>query len=301
MSEFNSEPIDIIVPWVNPNDPAWQKDFEYWKEKETGQKDACRFRDMGVFNYWFRCIEKNMPWVRYVFLVLASPSQIPSWLNVNHPKLKIVYHDQFIPKEELPTFNSSVINCYVPFIEELSDNYILFNDDFFVISKINEYDYFKNNIPIGKFNASRGKPGGKEPWYHNICNNSTIVESLFNVNQHIMPEHGPIAFKKSLQIFVHNKLKKQIKYALSNSKFRQNKNITDWIFYDIQALTNNMIKRNNNILSFQYVNSLNFKSISKLVCFNDNETLNEKTYNDFKNKVKKYLESKFNKKSSFEK
>ena len=300
MSEFNSEPIDIIVPWVNPNDPNWLNDFKYWKEKESGQKDACRFRDMGVFNYWFRCIEQNMPWVRYVFLVLATPTQIPSWLNVNQPKLKIVYHNQFIPAEELPTFNSSVINCYMPFIDELSDNYILFNDDFFVISAINEFDYFKNDKPIGRFILSSGRSSGKEPWYHNINNNCRITENYLKAKIHIMPEHGPIAFKKTLQLFVHNKLENQIKNALSNSKFRQNKNITDWIFYDIQALTNNMSKRTNNMLSFQYVNNLNFKNISKLVCFNDNETLNEKRFNDFKNKVKTYLQSKFSTKSSFE-
>ena len=31
MSEFNSEPIDIIVPWVNSNDPIWKKEFDYWQ------------------------------------------------------------------------------------------------------------------------------------------------------------------------------------------------------------------------------------------------------------------------------
>lgn len=300
MSEFNSEPIDIIVPWVNPNDPIWRKDFEYWKQKESGQKDACRFRDMGVFNFWFRCIEKNMPWVRYIFLVLASPSQIPNWLNINHPKLKIVYHDQFIPKEELPTFNSSVINCYIPFIEELSDNYILFNDDFFVVKPIAETEYFKNNYPLGKFNLSDGKLHGKEPWYHNIHNNCNIVSKYFGVKKHIMPDHGPIAFNKTLQLFIHTKFSGEIKNALSNSKFRKNKNITDWIFYDIQAITKKMIQSNGNQLSFQYVNNPNFNTIKKLVCFNDNETLNSKKFDEFRKRVFLYLYKNFPTVSDFE-
>ena len=97
------------------------KQFLFWKEKETGEKGDCRFRDMDTFNYWFRAIEKNCPWCRYIFLILASKSQIPAWLNIDHPKLKIVYHDEFIPKDELPTFNSSVINCYLPFISELGE------------------------------------------------------------------------------------------------------------------------------------------------------------------------------------
>lgn len=39
MSEFNSEPIDIVVPWVNPNDNEWQNLFNYWKEKENSGPD----------------------------------------------------------------------------------------------------------------------------------------------------------------------------------------------------------------------------------------------------------------------
>ena len=149
--------IDIVIPWVNPNDNEWQKDYNYWKEKETGEKNPCRFRDLETFNYWFRAIEKNCPWYRYIFLILASPSQIPSWLNVNHPRLKIVYHKDFIPLKELPTFNSSVINCYVPFIKELSDKYILFNDEIgrITIYMPSESKYLNEAISYTKENEEK--------------------------------------------------------------------------------------------------------------------------------------------------
>ena len=298
MSEFNSEPIDIIVPWVNPNDPVWRKDFEYWKQKETGQKDACRFRDMGVFNYWFRCIEKNMPWVRYVFLVLASPSQIPSWLNVNHPKLKIVYHEQFIPKEELPTFNSSVINCYMPFIEELSDNYILFNDDFFVVKPVYENEFFVNNRPCIRGHLMSMIPRGNTPWYNNIGNNFNYMNKLFGKQQHLYPDHGPIAFIKNLQLFIWNKMENEFTNALNNSRFRKNKNITDWIFLDAQHLTK---KINNNSKSIvQYINKPNFHFNNKIICLNDNERLSQDQYNQFKIQVKNELNKILKNKSNFE-
>ena len=297
MSKFNSEPIDIIVPWVNPNDPAWRKDFEYWKQKETGQKDACRFRDMGVFNYWFRCIEKNMPWVRYVFLVLASPSQIPNWLNVNHPKLKIVYHDQFIPKEELPTFNSSVINCYMPFIEELSDNYILFNDDFFVVKPVNENEFFLDNTPVANFNVKGCPAAHGTPWYHNIANNCRLIENISSKKNHYIPDHGPISFNKPIQLFIWNKAKTQLTEGLHNSKFRQNKNYTDWIFFDAEGQLEKLKKLNHSIV--QYINKSNTSFNKEIVCLNDNELFNDIDFMNFK----KYAFEKLNifKKSEFEK
>ena len=148
MSEFNDEPIDIVVPWVNPNDSVWRKEFEYWKKKETGNKDACRYRDWGFIKFVLRSIEENCPWCRYVFLVLSGPSQIPDWLNIENPKLKIIFHKDYIPEEFLPTFNSNVIELFYSNIKELSENFILINDDMFFCQKKNEDFFFKNNIPV---------------------------------------------------------------------------------------------------------------------------------------------------------
>lgn len=298
---MNTKPIDIVVPWVNPDDENWKKDFDYWKFKEQGQKDACRYRDLGVFNFWFRCIEKNMPWIRYVFLILASPSQIPDWLNTDNPKLKIVYHNEFIPNTELPTFNSSVINCYIPFINELSENYILFNDDFFVMKPVEESNYFINDTPLGKFNPFGGNCIGKEPWYHNITNNSTIVHKYFKNKIHFIPDHGPIAFNKNFQLFVHHYMNKDITAALSNSRFRQNKNITDWLFYDVAAITNKMINNKKSLLKFQYVNNPNLKDISEIVCFNDNETLTPAKFDEFRKRIFVFLYKNFPDFCGFEK
>ena len=270
MSEFNSEPIDVVVPWVNPNDPVWTSNFEYWKQKETGQKDACRYRDMGVFNFWFRCIEQNMPWIRYIFLILASDTQIPAWLNTRHPKLKIIYHEQFIPKEELPTFNSSVINCYIPYIDELSNNYILFNDDFFVVKLIGEEEFFLHDTPVGVFESAASFKVDNTPWTHNINNNFNVLHKCFGITKRILPAHGPISFNKQLLSFILYKCEDDITYALHDSRFRKNKNITDWFYYSVSAAMNKMIK---GTLKIHYVNRTEAVGNHRIVCFNDNELL----------------------------
>lgn len=279
MSKLNSKPIDIVIPWVNPNDKNWQKDFTYWKQKESGQKDPCRFRDMGIFNFWFRCIEQNMQWVRYIFLILANETQIPSWLNDNHPKLKIVYHSEFIPASELPTFNSSVINCFVPFIKEVSSNYILFNDDFFVIKPIEEREFFINDIPVANFRMSKCPTPSGAPWYYNLANNCKLMENITKRKDHFLPDHGPIAFDKNIQLFIWYKAKKELESGLEKSKFRQNKNFTDWIFFDAQGQLKRLKKLNTPIV--QYVNKPNVQYRQKIICVNDNELLTDTSFDEF--------------------
>lgn len=293
MSEFNSEPIDIIVPWVNPNDNNWKNDFKTWKEKETGEKADERFRDSGAFPFWFRCIEQNMPWIRYVFLVLASPSQIPSWLNVNHPKLKIVYHDQFIPKKELPTFNSSVINCYMPFIEELSNNYILFNDDMFAIKPTKENDWFVDDEPVMSINIGHKIYDGH--WRHNLANGYDIVNEHFHTNVCFEPEHGPIANNKNLNLFAWHKFRDKFTAALKNSKFRQKKNITDWVFFHFACVAKKIKKSR---LKTAYNNTCDIRAFLPIVCINDNERIKDK--DAFFKATIKFLIKRFPNKSRFE-
>lgn len=90
-----------------------------------------RYRDYGTFNYWFRMVEMHAPWVNNIYLI--TNGQRPKWLNVNHPKLKWVRHEEFIPKEYLPTFNASAIEMNIHRIDGLSENFVLFNDDMYLI------------------------------------------------------------------------------------------------------------------------------------------------------------------------
>ncbi|MEI3411918.1 MAG: hypothetical protein V8Q57_00820 [Blautia sp.] len=51
---------------------------------------------------------------------------LPNWLNISHPKLKVVRHEEFIPPDYLPTFSSNSIELNLHRIKGLSkDLYIL--------------------------------------------------------------------------------------------------------------------------------------------------------------------------------
>jgi len=294
MSKFNSEPIDIIVPWVNPNDPVWQKDFEYWKQKETGNKDACRYRDWGFIRYVFRSIEENCSWCRYVFLILAGPSQIPDWLNINNPKLKIIYHKDYIPDEFLPTFNSNVIELFYSNIDELSENFILINDDMFFCQKKGEEFFFKNNLPIYKEGF---KHFSNQMWDKELQNSRNVVNKILNIHTANMYEtfHLPIGYNKSLQNFMLYKI--DISF-MKHNKFRKNNDLTHFMFYDLACKTNHC--KFENSYRGQYIGlkdnvSINFKN--PLICVNENEFTKTRDCEKAIKSLSKY----FNKKSGFEK
>ena len=96
--------IDFVLMWVDGNDPEWQKEKSLYESDTNGDKRNIRFRDWDNLQYWFRGVEKYAPWVNKIHFVTWG--HLPSWLNTEHPKLNVVKHSDFIPKEFLPTFNS---------------------------------------------------------------------------------------------------------------------------------------------------------------------------------------------------
>ena len=136
--------IDFVVMWVDGNDLSWQDKMLSYKETSE-QSNPTRFRDWNIFKYWFRSIERFAPWVHRVFLI--TDNQIPSWININYSKLKIIDHKDFIPAEYLPTFNSHTIELNIHRIEGLSEHFVVFNDDTFINAPITPEYYFKNGLP----------------------------------------------------------------------------------------------------------------------------------------------------------
>ncbi|MBE6903053.1 MAG: capsule biosynthesis protein CapK [Ruminococcaceae bacterium] len=138
--------IDFVVPWVDNSDPIWRaKKAQYTGvEEQEGNTDA-RYRDWDILKYWFRGIDKFAPWVRYVHFI--TDDQKPEWLNIEHSKLKWVKHTDYIPAEYLPTFNSHTIEWNIHKIKDLSEHFVYFNDDMFIIKETKPEDFFVDGLP----------------------------------------------------------------------------------------------------------------------------------------------------------
>lgn len=139
------EKIDFVITWVDGSDPEWLKDRNHYAALEQEEIDECRFRDWGTLRYWFRGVEKFAPWVNNIFFITCG--HLPKWLNTDHPKLRIIKHSDYIPAEFLPTFNSYVIEYYLYKIPDLSNHFVYFNDDMFLINKVNPGLFFQNGVP----------------------------------------------------------------------------------------------------------------------------------------------------------
>lgn len=180
--------IDFVITWVDMNDPKWQAEFGKYSGNGNNIKNGvseARFRDYGFLKYWFRGVEKFAPWVRKIHFVTSG--QRPEWLDVDNPKINLVSHKDYIPEQFLPTFNSVVIEYYLHKIPGLSEHFVYFNDDFYIIDKIGVERFFRNGLPCDiaafKYNPSWSQ------WYRTLQNSISIINRYFDKKEIMDRDH----------------------------------------------------------------------------------------------------------------
>lgn len=140
-----SFPIDIVIPWVDGGDPAWQKLHDSYTAGKTADNTEARYRDWGTLPFWFRGISRYAPWVRTVHFVTWG--HLPPWLNLSCPKLHVVKHEDYIPSQYLPTFSSHTIELNLHRIPGLAEHFLYFNDDVFLAAPTTPEDFFHRGLP----------------------------------------------------------------------------------------------------------------------------------------------------------
>ena len=98
--------IDFVIPWVDGNDPAWIAQRKKYQPDTRDDDGESRYRDWENLQYWFRGVEKFAPWVNKVYFLTWG--HVPVWLDTSNPKLQIVRHEDYIPKDYLPTFSRPI-------------------------------------------------------------------------------------------------------------------------------------------------------------------------------------------------
>ena len=141
-------PIDFVITWVDGSDPAWLEEKSKYQPESDITTDASirRYRDWGTLKYLFRGVESYAPWVRKVFFITWG--HVPNWLDLSAPKLEVVKHEDYIPREYLPTFSSHPIELNMHRIEGLSEHFVYFNDDMYITQPIAPTLFFRNGLPV---------------------------------------------------------------------------------------------------------------------------------------------------------
>ena len=308
--------IDLIVSYVYERDKEWAQSFKYWKDKEIHNHQANknnrqafgeeRTREWDIFKYWFRAVEKNCPWINRIFLLVQNKNHVPKWLDINNPKLRVVYHEEYIPKELLPTFNAMPIGFYISNIKDLSEKFIICDDDYYFLNPIAEDRFFKNDKPVHEDNKIK-----YEPYYTNYVNG--VFFEILNTNLEFEKRftkekikygiyHLPEARLKSVEQEIINKYKDEILDHFTMSKFRHPNNLCSYMFSDILKLLNKaeLGKPYENCSYVALKSNINYNDYwnKDIVCFNDTEILDD--YDKTKKKLVEFLQKKFPDKSSFE-
>lgn len=246
--------MDVVITYVNMSDPEWIKQYT---DVFNDTPNTSRYQELGTLNLQVQCIRKFMPWVKNIFIVVSSHSQVPSIEGVT-----VITHDQIIPQEYLPTFNSCTIELFLHKIPGLSDYFIYFNDDIFPINYLDESEFFTDK-PVLCFKSVIEPP-------HNVfrhqCKNSSnlarILAGLSPSYQFIKPDHICLTHSKQAYEFAWKQLSKTLQSSIS--KRRENKNINQYLFADYLYYSNTCELRRLNYTYFKY-SSNNLSDLQKTI------------------------------------
>lgn len=311
--------VDIVVTYLDDTEPSWRENYNYWKSIEINNNIANpnskqafgeeRLRNWNFTHYWFRGVEQNCPWVNKVFFVVQNEKQVPKWLDTTNPKLRIVYHDEFIPKELLPTFSGMTVGLFISQIPDLSDNYIMCDDDYFFLNPIEEEKFFIDNVPQHEDNSiPYGYFYDGDEFLH-ILNNNFDFEKKY-IKDNIIKYHFyhlPSARKKSFEQKIIKENYQIFINAQKPSKFRYKTNLDANLFVNILKLSGeaNIQPRGTIYSNDAYIalkSGIDFYQYKdkNMVCFNDVDLVNGH-FEEISKDLNKFLEYKFPNKSSFEK
>lgn len=329
--------IDIVYTWVDGSDPLWiEKKTE--KAKKIGNilpasDHSSRFTDNDELKYSLRSLEKYAPWINNIFIV--TDNQKPSWLNLTHPKIKIIDHQEiFRNNNHLPTFSARVIESQIHHINELSEHFIYFNDDMFLSNYCTPEFFFPNEnkpyvfvseivpIPSKKsFDISKRDRAKRNDHQHAIVNTRKVIRDKFKKSVYNNVRHGPKPLLKSVLYKLEELFEVELENTIKNS-FRTEDDILMIHLFEYYVLLKNIGKSrylktvskkeslldkfSNNRNTFGYINlhednlESNLRSIKErepvLLCLNQTPDSPNKNVE----RIKIFLAELFPSKSQFE-
>ncbi|MBQ6196104.1 MAG: stealth family protein [Lachnospiraceae bacterium] len=180
--QIHDYPVDIVLPWVDGSDPVWRKKMaKYRGDNSEGGESEERFRDFGLLRFVFRGIAEFAPWVRKVFFI--TDGQKPDWLNTEYEKLVWIKHEDYIPSDYLPTFSANPIELNLHRINELSEHFLYFNDDFYLLRRVEVSHFFRNGLPVESPLTAVVAPKTYDGFAHIALNNTMLINSSFSARK----------------------------------------------------------------------------------------------------------------------
>lgn len=228
---MNKEPVDLVYCWCDASDEKFRKEKDDLASKlnlDTVVNHPCRFFDNEELKYSLRSVEMYADWINKIYII--TNKQVPYWLNLKHPKIKIVDHTEIMPKGALPNFNSNAIEHCIKNIPNLSEKFLYANDDMFFAKHVTEDFFFdKNGYPINRFDSKINDNPSISLYATSLLNAENLIKNKFNQTYNHKPVHNIEVYKKSDVIRCYNEFKTEIDNTIY-SHFRNSQNISRYIY-----------------------------------------------------------------------
>ena len=280
--------VDAVITWVDGSDKDLiKKKAKYLNsEKESKiQNVKTRYNQVGEIEFVIKSIIKFAPFINNIFIVTdnQTPKTIDNsnrWRKEYREKLKVVDHKEIFRDfiEFLPTFNSTTIETMLHYIPDLSEHFIYFNDDMFLIKPTKISDWFKDGIPIV---SGKWKKMPQKIWYYRLkylLFPWTLKRAGFKYSQahsaqiagfkgkYFLTYHKPRPLLKS-QFFKH--ISKEKKYLIDQIKYRF-RNYKQYYSYSLvwhKAINNQslILKKNNDLLEIHRPHKIGSKRVISLL------------------------------------
>lgn len=308
--------IDLVYLWVDGNDPQWRtKHNAFVGKTETKSSVNCegRYADHDELKYSLRSAEMYAPWIRKIFIV--TDNQIPSWLDISNPKIRLVDHTEILPTECLPCFSSRPIEHSLYKISGLAEHFLYANDDMYFNRAVKPIDFFAaDGLPIIRFNRRPfrkwtllfkekvlGKPLSN--YIRAIQNSAALVEKKYGIYYGGKTHHNIDAYLKSDYQHVGEVFKSEIGQTLANRVRSVNdiqRNIYSYVaLAEKRGHLHYVTRRTSFKLNIE--NESHYEKLDRLhpllFCMNDSEYATESD----RQRAAAYLKKRFPKKSQFEK
>lgn len=229
--------IDVVYLWVDSSDPKWRAKFDQYahKKRDGHSFNEARFQSSGELCSSINQLAKNADWIRKVFIV--TDNQVPDCVQIERNDLpfeiQLVFHQNLIPEEKLPLFNTQSILAHVADIDDLSENFLFMNDDFFIARRVLKSDFvFPNGIHRYRYTTTlleSGPLGEDHVLYSSRMNSIRLAQSLHMQTSSNYLQHSPYLMTKSIIKKIWTTFPEHMS-ALSKSRFRDHNDfIIEWL------------------------------------------------------------------------
>ena len=151
--------IDAVIAWVDGSDPKLLEKRKHFHNSELKEKapglDSTRFSSLNEVSYCILSILKFAPFIRNIFIVTDNQDPklnkvVQKYFPERVSDINIVDHREIFHGYEnyLPTFNSICISNMLWRIKGLSEKFVYFNDDIFLIRPVDPSVWFRNGRPV---------------------------------------------------------------------------------------------------------------------------------------------------------